>query len=143
MASDGTYVWPVAGPAAGGTAHLRIDARDFAGNVATATSAAGFTIGSGLVDVNAGAPRAFALAPLSPSPATGSCRVTFTVPARARVRLSVHDLQGREVALLAEGDREAGRHSDALETTGLPAGVSFVNLRSSGASFTRRVAVLK
>ena len=52
-----------------------------------------------------------ALAPITPNPAKSRARVAFALPRAAPVKLSVLDLQGREVAVLADGRFEAGRHS--------------------------------
>ena len=46
---------------------------------------------------------------VSPNPLRGVARVTFNVPKRAQVRISVVDVQGREVAIVADGERAAGR----------------------------------
>jgi hypothetical protein len=44
VANTGLYAWPAEGPAAQGTAYLRVTARDEAGNAGVARSAAGFSI---------------------------------------------------------------------------------------------------
>mgnify|MGYP003694256693 CR=1 FL=1 len=46
---------------------------------------------------------AFALTTVRPIPAAGPVRIGFTVARAANVRLSIVDLQGRTVAVLAEG----------------------------------------
>ncbi len=84
-----------------------------------------------------------ALSPLSPNPSTGRTTLTFAVPARAHVRLSITDLQGRERAVLAEGVREAGRYGAVLDAGDLPAGIYFVRLGAGGTHVTRRLAVVK
>jgi hypothetical protein len=86
---------------------------------------------------------AFALAPLLPNPSAGRSLVTFTMPTRARVRLTLADVQGREVARLAEGPREAGRYTVPLDATSLRAGLYFVRLQAPGVSLTRRLVVVK
>jgi hypothetical protein len=52
----------------------------------------------------------FALAGIWPNPAQGFARIDYVVPRMANVRLSVVDVQGREVALLASGSMGAGRY---------------------------------
>ena len=42
-----------------------------------------------------------------------------------RVRLSLYDVQGREVAVLANGMRESGRYTAALNATALEPGLYF------------------
>ena len=86
---------------------------------------------------------AFALSPLSPNPSTGRSLVTFAVPTRTQVRLTLIDVQGREVAVLADGVREPGRHTAALEAGALRAGIYFLRMQAGGANLTRRLAVVK
>jgi hypothetical protein len=86
---------------------------------------------------------AFALAPLSPNPSGGRSLVTFAVPARAPVRLTLVDVQGRQVAVLADGIREVGRYTAALDARALGAGIYFVRLQAPGVSLTRRLALVR
>jgi len=58
-------------------------------------------------------------------------------------RLTLTDVQGREVAVLADGLREPGRYTSALEASDLHAGMYFVRMQAKGVNFTRRLAVLK
>jgi hypothetical protein len=86
---------------------------------------------------------AFALSPLSPNPSTGRSLVRFAVPARARVRLTLADVQGREVAVLADGLRETGRYAAALDASDLRAGMYFVRMQAQGVHLTRRLVVVR
>ena len=86
---------------------------------------------------------AFGLSPVFPNPTTGRSLVTVAVPRRAHVRLKLVDVQGREVAALADGVREAGRYTAALSVGDLHAGVYFVRLQSPGGLLARRVALGK
>lgn len=84
-----------------------------------------------------------ALAPLSPNPSDGRTLVSFALPARTPVRLTLVDLAGRERAVLLAGERAAGRHVAALDARDLPAGVYFVSLHAAGERHVRRLAILK
>ena len=55
-------------------------------------------------------PAVFALERVRPNPSSGPFEMRFSLPREARVRLSVYDLQGREVAVLADGVLAAGNH---------------------------------
>jgi hypothetical protein len=57
------------------------------------------------------------------------------------VRLSLFDLQGREVDVLLDADRDVGRHVAAIDAGRLPAGVYFLRLRAAGAELQRRMAL--
>lgn len=84
-----------------------------------------------------------ALAPLAPNPARGAATVSYALPRAARVRLSLLDVQGREIAVLADADRAAGKHVAQLVAGDLATGLYFVRLMSQGATLTRRVAIVK
>ena len=77
------------------------------------------------------------------------CRVTllfqaaafallFEVGGAAAMRLSLYDVLGRVVAVLADGSFEAGRHEVVLDGAHLPSGVYV--LRATVADETGRVA---
>ena len=70
-------------------------------------------------------------------------RVAFALPRAALVQLSVLDLQGRVVAVLAEGVFPAGLHEAVWGHEApqgpVPAGIYFVRLASEGRAWTRRI----
>ena len=90
-----------------------------------------------------GALTRFALSPLSPNPSVGRSVLSFTVPARTHVRLSIVDVQGRDVATLAEGIREPGQYAAALDASDLAGGMYFVRLQSPGVQLVQRFAVVR
>jgi hypothetical protein len=78
-----------------------------------------------------------------PNPTTGHSLVTFAVPRRARIRLTLLDVQGRELAVLADEVREAGRYTAALPSGDLRAGIYFVRMHAPGVQVAHRVAIVK
>lgn len=89
----------------------------------------------GVLDVPSGAPLAGSIALSSPvpQPARGGARVTLSLARASRVSVSVFDLTGRlERTLMQEAAMPAGRHSIALELTGLPPGIHWVSARAGG-----------
>ena len=89
-------------------------------------------------------PLEFALAPLAPNPSRGRVRAEFALPSESHVRVSVIDLQGREVAVLADGVYPGGRH-EASWNHGhqVPAGVYFVRLVAGGRAWMRRLVQVR
>jgi hypothetical protein len=77
-------------------------------------------------------PDAITLAQNHPNPFVGSSAVRFTLGRAADVRLAVYDALGREVAVLAEGQRAAGEHAVELDGRGLPAGTYLYRLEVDG-----------
>ncbi|MEM6785495.1 MAG: T9SS type A sorting domain-containing protein [Bacteroidota bacterium] len=76
-----------------------------------------------------------------PNPTSEQITVPLVLRDAAEVRVSVVDLLGREVAVVAEGTRAAGTHTLTFETAGWPAGVYVVRATVEGATETRRVTV--
>lgn len=85
----------------------------------------------------------FALTSPAPNPTAGRALVSFALPRSAHVRVSLADVQGREVALLAEGMREAGRYNAALDARDLSAGLYFVRMQAGGITLTRRLILVR
>jgi len=68
---------------------------------------------------------------LSPNPARGEeCTIRYSLPTRCRGRLSVVDVMGREVMLIAEGDFQAGESSYHIPLQGVATGRYFVRMTS-------------
>ena len=77
-----------------------------------------------------------------PNPSRGAARIGYAVPEAGEVRLSVYDALGREVAMLADGVRQPGRH-EAEIASGLAPGVYVVRLVSGERSVVRRLTVVR
>ena len=73
-----------------------------------------------------------------PNPTDGVVRVAFEVDAPAAVELTLRDLRGREVAVVARAAFPAGRHEATASTDGLSAGTYIVRLRVGERSTARR-----
>jgi len=92
-------------------------------------------------------PSALALSPPAPNPTSGPMRLRFAIPAPATVRLSVLDLQGREVAVLAEGTQPAGwawANWNGRAGGGPAAGgIYFIRLQAGGRQIVQRFALVR
>jgi hypothetical protein len=98
--------------------------------------------------VPAAGPTSLVLRPNYPNPFNPSTTVTFTLPHSAQVRLAVHDLRGRLVAVLLDARKAAGIHSavwDGLDRHGrtAAAGVYLLQLKVAGEVRTGRMVLLK
>lgn len=144
LPNTGTYSWAVAAPYTS-TALLRAVAHDAAGNASADTSDALFSI-LATTGVDRGPVTAFAFAPVYPNPMRGAGTFAFALPSPSHVRLSVLDVQGREVLVLADEDRAAGWHSIAFRNGGrgaLGAGLYFARLNAGGRTFTQRFVLAR
>jgi hypothetical protein len=142
--NTGSYDWLVTGPATE-TAFLKVVARDSAGNVGADVGDSSFVIRE-TAGVGERPVADFELAPVQPNPLRGAGRIGFALPSASSVRLSVVDVQGREVAVLAEGVFEAGRHQVRWEGASagqVGPGLYFVRLSVAGRSLVRRTVVTR
>lgn len=84
----------------------------------------------------------------APNPFNPSTEIRFTMPADGFVSVTVHDVRGRSVRALAEGERSAGDHRvtfNGRDDGGriLPSGVYLVRVQSSGLVSWSKVVLSK
>ena len=83
-----------------------------------------------------------------PNPVGTSAEIAYTLSRIGGVRLAVYDVQGRQVAVLAEGMRDRGSHTmrwDGRDRRGaeIPSGVYFLRLESSGGVQVQKVVIAR
>jgi aminopeptidase N len=93
-------------------------------------------------------PDAYALAQNYPNPFNPATWVTFSLPHRSVVTVTVYDPVGREIAVLARGEWEAGTHSvrwEGTDTGGKPVatGTYFCRFTAGGYAETRAMVLLR
>jgi photosystem II stability/assembly factor-like uncharacterized protein len=98
---------------------------------------------SPIVEVNVANISAFTLKQNYPNPFNPSTKITFTLPEQTKVRLSVFNLLGEEIALLLDEVRSAGEHSVNFEGDNFPAAIYFYKLQSLSYSSVRKMILLK
>ena len=101
----------------------------------------------GPVRGTAGAPKSFGLSAAWPNPSRGPLTLQFTVPRLSHIKLSVVDLQGREVAVLARGEQSAGRYQvnwDGRTDKGaVQPGLYFVRFSTPEKQIVNRVTIAR
>ncbi|MFH1680237.1 MAG: FG-GAP-like repeat-containing protein [Candidatus Eisenbacteria bacterium] len=93
-------------------------------------------------------PRAYRLLPNVPNPFNPATRIFFEAPEGGRVNVSVYDVSGRIVTVLADGFYPAGRHDVAWDGTdaageGVPSGVYFARMTGNGFEAVRKLLLLR
>ena len=78
-----------------------------------------------------------------PNPFNLTTTLEYALSRESDVRLSVFDVLGREVRVLAAGPRPAGSHGVVLDASDLPAGPYFYRLRAGGFEDMKALVVLK
>ena len=92
----------------------------------------------------------FSLAQNFPNPCNPSTIIAYTIAGDLekgrggeRVRLSVYDLLGREVAVLVDGYQTPGEHRVTFDARSLASGIYFYRLVAGGQSLSRKLVLLK
>ncbi len=114
-------------------------AGEFGTVFATMVRLTGVAVGSESGPEAAGAVLALA----GPNPTRGAVRLHYTLPTPAEARLSIVDVQGREVAVLVQGSAAAGPHAATWDAWGLPAGVYAARLTTTAGTAVVRFVVAR
>ena len=90
---------------------------------------------------------ALRFAPASPNPFRGRTTLRWALPAARHVRLRVHDVAGRLIRTLADGEMQAGEHSVVWDQTDdgghrMHAGLYFVRFEAEGRSLGQKVILM-
>ncbi len=87
----------------------------------------------------------FALSRVTPTPTRGAARFDYALPRAGFVRIAIVDVQGREVARLAEGTQSAGRYQATWNGTSnhgpVASGMYFVRMQAGGRTLTSRIVL--
>ncbi|NQV15681.1 T9SS type A sorting domain-containing protein [bacterium] len=78
-----------------------------------------------------------------PNPFNSMTNISFNLREDSRIRLTIHDIQGREIAVLQDGSEVAGTHSVSWDATGMTSGVYFCRLQSKGKTATVKLAMVR
>jgi hypothetical protein len=88
-------------------------------------------------------PSSFLLDQNYPNPFNPSTTIRYALPHTSAVQLTVYNTLGQEVAVLQNGEQEAGYHEVRFEGSGLSSGVYFYRIQAGGFVQTRRLLLLK
>jgi hypothetical protein len=100
------------------------------------------------VDDASDAVAALRLDPVRPNPFNPRAQISFALPEAGPVSLSVYDVKGRLVTVLAEGEHDAGPHAltwHGRDSRGreVGSGVYFLRLEAGGTVATRKMVMVR
>ena len=78
-----------------------------------------------------------------PNPFNPSTGIVYELPEPGPVRLAVYDMIGREVRVLADAHRTAGRHTVRFDAEGLPTGTYACVLTAGSVAITRVMVLVR
>ncbi len=93
--------------------------------------------------IGAEIPSSFSLYQNYPNPFNPATKITFDLPKSEFTKIAVYDLLGKEVAVLANEFKQAGRYSVSFDASGLSSGIYFYTLQSGGINLTRKMILSK
>jgi hypothetical protein len=85
-------------------------------------------------------PYAYELRQNYPNPFNPATEILYSVTGTEAVKITVYDVLGREVAVLVDEKKPAGRYTARFDGTGFASGVYFYRIASGG--FTRTLPML-
>ncbi|HQF28439.1 MAG TPA: T9SS type A sorting domain-containing protein, partial [Bacteroidia bacterium] len=78
-----------------------------------------------------------------PNPSYSATSIDYVIPEFGNVKLTVTDLLGQTIAVLADGNEGAGLHTVSINTNDLAAGMYIYTLNYNGEQITKRMIVTK
>jgi len=87
--------------------------------------------------------KAFAFTTSYPNPFNAQTTIAFDLPASGKVSLEIYNLLGEEIAMLAKGNFDAGRHSVIWNAGDYPSGVYYCRLQFNGRAISQRLTLIK
>lgn len=88
-------------------------------------------------------PGELALAQNYPNPFNPSTTIAFELPGTVSVSLRVYDVLGREVSVLMQGEKPAGRYQVVFNGDGFASGVYFYRLQTGSTSLVRKMLMMR
>ena len=113
--------------------HYRLKQIDFDGQVAY----------SPVVQVDVEIPSQASLWPNYPNPFNPSTQIRYEIPVSGEVKLVVFDATGKEVQVLVDGFKEAGRYETTFDALNLASGIYFYRLTSGNDAVMRQMILTK
>jgi len=85
----------------------------------------------------------YALMQNFPNPFNPLTRISYSLRTGGHVKLSVYDLLGRELTVLADGYQAAGTHTAIFDGAALPSGLYFYRMRTDAFNRTRKMILTR
>ncbi len=93
--------------------------------------------------LNEARPVRFRLGPAYPNPFNPLCRIPYRLEGEQKIRLSVHNLLGQEVALLQSGVYPSGEYEAVFDASALAGGIYFARLEGAGGTQCAKLLLIK
>ena len=101
------------------------------------------TVQSNVKDPKNVLPREYRLEQNYPNPFNPSTTISYSIPTRSHVSLSVFNILGQRAAELVNGEKEPGVYNVKFDATGLASGVYLYRIQTGNFVLTKKLVVLK
>ena len=98
---------------------------------------------SNIIEVDAGAPKQFALEQNYPNPFNPTTLISYQLPVASEVSLKVYDVLGKEIATLVNERQEAGTYHFNFNASSLSSGVYFYRIKAGNFVSTKKMMLVK
>jgi hypothetical protein len=95
------------------------------------------------VEMNLNPANGFVLEQNYPNPFNPTTKIRFSIPQSSVIKLSVYNVIGEEIAVLADGYYEAGYHEVNFKSANLPSGVYLYKLQYGGLVQMKKMLLLE
>ncbi len=96
-----------------------------------------------ILSIQSDVPTSFELAQNYPNPFNPSTMIRYSLPTAANVKLTIHDILGREIATLVNEEQSSGWKEVQWNATGVSSGIYFYELRAGNFVSTKRLVLLR
>lgn len=97
----------------------------------------------GITNLNTGVPKSFGLAQNFPNPFNPVTKIKFDIPKYTQATIRVYDIVGNEVAVLHNGDLQAGFYEAEFNASSYASGVYFYRLETPDYTNVKRMILVK
>jgi hypothetical protein len=98
---------------------------------------------SDVVEMDLNLARGFVLDQNYPNPFNPATKIRFSIPKSSLVKLSVYNVIGEEIVVLAEGFYDAGYHEVNFSSVSLPSGVYLYKLQYEGMTLMKKMLLVE
>ncbi|MGA2298615.1 MAG: PKD domain-containing protein [FCB group bacterium] len=78
-----------------------------------------------------------------PNPASDELTIKYSLAQNDRVKINLYDALGQEIALLIDGDEDAGEHSEMFSVKNTNTGIYFCRILIGDKIFTKKIILIK
>lgn len=89
------------------------------------------------------APLSFSLSQNYPNPFNPLTKFDYTLPSTSHIKLVIYNAIGEEVKVLVDEIKETGYYTQEFNSSGIPSGIYFYQLRAGDFVSTKKLILLK